>query len=383
LLPPANDWKLESGQKPPPVLTESHENIPRPPVPISGLEISTESKRNEPIRTKKLVFTKSFLNPDQSKLYKHKFLLNMGQLPNTPSADVTYSMLHGVYLNKSLMKFCPPRPDPSEKFKRNAIVSKKTSLEQSAEVSFPLPGVKDVEFDDYSSSDEEEKQTNIPGPPAQLPGPPAQLPGPPAKTNSWIRRNVGPPPKTNSWKRRNIGPPPSEYSNIPGAPPPQLSVPPPKTNSWKRRNIGPPPSEYSNIPGAPPPQLSVPPPKTNSWKRRNIGPPPPSASSIQLPPPPSQNRNEKQKRLSEKTLDDGGTTPIVPPVPAFIPSMSEAPTIGQTRKRSTMRRGKRSTGLDGLIGMKKKGSLHVMHKTTSHTTMEVHNSHVPAHLRIR
>ena len=343
MLPPANDWKLESGQKPPPVLTESHENIPRPPVPISGLEISTESKRNEPIRTKKLVFTKSFLNPDQSKLYKHKFLLNMGQLPNTPSADVTYSMLHGVYLNKSLMKFCPPRPDPSEKFKRNAIVSKKTSLEQSAEVSFPLPGVKDVEFDDYSSSDEEEKQTNIPGPPAQLPGPPA-------KTNSWIRRNVGPPPKTNSWKRRNIGPPPSEYSNIPGAPPPQLSVPPPKTNSWKRRNIGP---------------------------------PPPSASSIQLPPPPSQNRNKKQKRLSEKTLDDGGTTPIVPPVPAFIPSMSEAPTIGQTRKRSTMRRGKRSTGLDGLIGMKKKGSLHVMHKTTSHTTMEVHNSHVPAHLRIR
>ena len=48
-----------------------------------------------------------------------------------------------------------------------------------------------------------------------------------------------------------------------------------------------------------------------------------------------------------------------------------------------MRRGKRSTGLDGLIGMKKKGSLHVMHKTTSHTTMEVHNSQVPAHLRIR
>jgi len=38
----------------------------------------------------------------------------------------------------------------------------------------------------------------------------------------------------------------------------------------------------------------------------------------------------------------------------------------------------------GLLhdSLSKKGSLHVMHKTTGHTTDDVHDAHVPPHLRL-
>jgi hypothetical protein len=38
----------------------------------------------------------------------------------------------------------------------------------------------------------------------------------------------------------------------------------------------------------------------------------------------------------------------------------------------------------GLLhhALSKKGSLHVMHKTTGHTTDDIHDAHVPPHLRL-
>jgi len=107
-------------------------------------------------------------------------------------------------------------------------------------------------------------------------------------------------------------------------------------------------------------------------------------------------------------------------MPTFVPGMSVAPQASHSRKRSTMRKGKRSTGLEGMnmaqkkrntrntntlrgIGSRRnmagngstgstggngnrtlsaKGSLHVMHKTTSHTKQEVHDAHVAPHLRL-
>jgi hypothetical protein len=44
-----------------------------------------------------------------------------------------------------------------------------------------------------------------------------------------------------------------------------------------------------------------------------------------------------------------------------------------------------STGSNGGNGnrtLSAKGSLHVMHKTTSHTKQEVHDAHVAPHLRL-
>ena len=41
-----------------------------------------------------------------------------------------------------------------------------------------------------------------------------------------------------------------------------------------------------------------------------------------------------------------------------------------------------STGGNGNRTLSAKGSLHVMHKTTSHTKQEVHDAHVAPHLRL-
>ena len=412
----------------------------------SDAEIEQQNKNNnnaENEQTKQLVFTKSFLN---GKKYSHKNLLTHGQMPGTPSLKISYTFLKGAYLNPGLRKILPPRPIKGEtndaKKRRRSIEHRPQGRPsvvqtpgkglgnvrppplwdnvQTPGKNHPTPpwdaqdeenGIdyevdsqndsEDDEIEDFyeynktggkrEREEEQERSKLLPPPPTwnapPTPGPPKRLPlPPPIFNNTGLTSFPGPPGSGPPGSGPpgsgppGSGPPPS-FSNIPG-PPPSFS------------NIAGPPPSFSHIPG-PPPLAKEHLPSAPSFKVSNNVPAakkrksgnnnksnrsqPPSIPTAPAYVPGLEKDRMKKKRSSN--LD----APSVPQMPSFVPGLMNAPTTRGNRNRR-VRKGKKTTGLNGMnMGKKslaKKGSLHVMHKTTAHTTSEVHDNHVPPHLRL-
>ena len=479
LFPAANDWHIEAGQNPPPVLqkigVEHLPSEPQPPARLTGLRITTDhgdmdmdmndvdaqegkhgdqsnnDYHNAEETEKTLVFTKSFLGGER---YNHVNLLKLGELPGTPVLKMSYAMLKGPYLNDALRALLPPWP---VKGKSSSAVRRQASLNRplppppsSRPPPTPgpppgavVPGHGTFDYEDDSQEDssndepedfyeynkyngrreqmeQEEKSKELPPPPSwtppKTPGPPKRLPLPPPLFSAPSL--PGPPPSSFlSGPPASLPGPPSSYS-LPG-PPTSLPGPPPQSSQTSAQHSPPTlPSGFHPppVPGAPPAFVSTLPKKRSSVapvalehlpaappslrgaaKRSSFG---KSASpafkkqrsnkNLRAPPAiptlPAYVPNLERDRIRPS---DGANRPAVPPMPSFVPGLSVAPV--SKRNRSIRRKGKRSTGLEGLAmqskksmsrTLSKKGSLHVMHKTTAHTTAEVHRSHVPPHLRL-